>query len=161
MTTIIPPPATRNIGAVNVGGKSSTVVIDSIWYRYLTQALFDRLGGVNAPSLLELEALIVLAQAAADAAQADATDAQTRIGDVETELDVVSEILQTVYVPQWDQVDPTTAYFGQALPGIATSAAAWRIIRYTFAGDDFSGQYADGDALFNNVWDDRASLSYS
>lgn len=106
-------------------------------------------------------ALAGIADAAADAAQADATDAQTRVGVLETEIDVLSDVLQTVYVPQWDQVDPTTAYLGHALPGTATSAASWRIIRYTFSGDDIGGAYADGNASFDNVWDDRASLSYS
>jgi len=53
-------------------------------------------------------------------------------------------------------------YLGEAPPGSATSAAAWRIQKYTYSGSNLTDtQYADGDEEFDNVWDDRASLSYS
>ena len=51
----------------------------------------------------------------------------------------------------------TTTYFGWAVPGTSESAAAWRILRTI---KDTSALWADGDKNFDNVWTNRASLSY-
>ena len=48
-------------------------------------------------------------------------------------------------------------YFGWAKPNIATSAASWKIMRITYTGNDFVLEYADGNFLYDNVWDDRAT----
>ncbi len=51
-------------------------------------------------------------------------------------------------------------YVGEASTGTATSGALWRIKRV----DSTTGtviQWADGNSNFDNVWDNRASLSYS
>lgn len=61
----------------------------------------------------------------------------------------------------YDEVDATTTYIGFAAPGTATSAAGWMIERLTFTGPDIAIDFADGNAEFDNVWDNRASLSYS
>ena len=51
-------------------------------------------------------------------------------------------------------------YLGEALPGTAITAADWRITRFdTTVG--VLQTWADGDSIFDNVWADRASLSYS
>lgn len=60
-----------------------------------------------------------------------------------------------------DDVAGTTIYIGEANPGTVTSAASWRIKRIVFTGDDSTTTWADGDSNFNNVWDNRAALSYS
>jgi len=60
-----------------------------------------------------------------------------------------------------DDVSGTTLYIGEAQPNTLTSTASWRIKRIVFTGDDSETLYADGDANFNNIWDNRASLSYS
>jgi hypothetical protein len=60
-----------------------------------------------------------------------------------------------------DDVGGTTIYIGEAVPGTATSSATWRIKRVVFTGDDSETLWADGDSNFNNVWDNRAALSYS
>jgi hypothetical protein len=68
------------------------------------------------------------------------------------------------YTIKYDQDadPPTVAYLGKANPGTTTSQALWQIQKLTFSVDgDVSTQWADGDASFNNVWDNRASLSYS
>lgn len=61
------------------------------------------------------------------------------------------------------QVDDTggTIYVGISSPGVATSAAVWQILRLVESGGTFNLKYADGDAEFNNIWDNRAGLSYS
>ena len=66
------------------------------------------------------------------------------------------------YISEYDQVSDVLAYAGKAVPGTATSAASWQVRELVFnAAGDVSARFADGDALFNNVWDNRGSLSYS
>jgi len=60
-----------------------------------------------------------------------------------------------------DEVDATTTYIGSAVAGSATSGAVWAVQRLTTSGADLTVEWADGDAETNNVWDNRASLSYS
>jgi hypothetical protein len=68
----------------------------------------------------------------------------------------------TQSVPMAVRTDPasdTVLYVGQAKPGTLTSQALWRISKV----DTSSGTvitFADGDDLYNNVWDDRATLTY-
>lgn len=61
-----------------------------------------------------------------------------------------------------DVASSTVAYKGDAAPGTATNAASWRISRITTtAAGSITIQYADGNTNADNVWDNRASLSYS
>lgn len=60
--------------------------------------------------------------------------------------------------------DTTTAnmtYIGKADVGSATSSAVWRIARCDITSGTNVITYADGNGNFDNVWDDRSSLSYS
>lgn len=55
-------------------------------------------------------------------------------------------------------------YLGEAEPGTATSAAKWRIKKFTYdAGTNNVSQidWADGNDNFDNIWTNRANLSYS
>lgn len=66
------------------------------------------------------------------------------------------------YIIQKDEASSTVVYFGYALPGTLTSVASWKIKRLTdLGGNDFKVEYADGNANFDNIWDNRVSLSYS
>lgn len=94
------------------------------------------------------------------------TDLFRNVADEFSKMDNrVDELeMATQYATQYDQdADPPSyAYLGHAVPGTATSAATWRIQKLTFgAGGDVSTQWADGNSNFDNVWDNRASLSYS
>ena len=60
-----------------------------------------------------------------------------------------------------DEPDANTTYQGWAVGSTATSAANWMIRRVSKSGSITSILWADGDQLYNNIWDDRASLSYS
>lgn len=61
-----------------------------------------------------------------------------------------------------DKVDDTTIYVGAARAGTAASAALWQIRRLTVAGTaSVAIEWADGNTDYDNVWDNRASLSYS
>lgn len=66
----------------------------------------------------------------------------------------------TDYATRVDEVSATLSYIGKAPVGSATSSAVWQIAKL----DTTSGMiktWADGDALFNNVFNDRATLTYS
>lgn len=62
---------------------------------------------------------------------------------------------------QLDEASSSVTYVGGAAPGSATSSAAWQIKKITTTGADIAITWADGDAEFDNVWDDRATLTYS
>ena len=61
------------------------------------------------------------------------------------------------------QVDTvgTTTYLGYANPGTLTSAALWAVKKVVETGGDAVFTWADGDKEFDNIWDDRLSLTYS
>lgn len=59
-----------------------------------------------------------------------------------------------------DQNTATIAYVGEAAIAASTAAPVWRIKRL----DTTSGiiiQWADGNQHFDNVWDNRTSLTYN
>ena len=55
----------------------------------------------------------------------------------------------------------STMYIGTAPTNSATASAIWSIKRLTFTGGLTTIEWADGNDLNDNVWDNRASLSYS
>jgi hypothetical protein len=55
----------------------------------------------------------------------------------------------------------TTTYLGYADPGSLTSGAVWAIKRIIESGSDASITWADGDASFDNIWDNRLALVYA
>lgn len=62
-----------------------------------------------------------------------------------------------------DVVSSSVSYVGKAPAGSLTSNAVWRIFKLTT--DTITGSisimYADGNPNYDNIWDNRASLSYS
>lgn len=60
-----------------------------------------------------------------------------------------------------DTTTASTVYVGKAVIGTAASAASWRIYKYDSATIAAIKYWADGDAAFDNIWDNRASLTYS
>jgi hypothetical protein len=54
-------------------------------------------------------------------------------------------------------------YSGKAPVGSLTSTAIWQIQKSIYNGNNYlvAILWANGDANFDNVWDDRASLTYS
>lgn len=62
---------------------------------------------------------------------------------------------------RYDEASSTIAYVGLAAVGSVSGSAVWRIKRVTTSSGDVTVEYADGNALFDNVWDQRASLAYS
>ena len=64
-----------------------------------------------------------------------------------------------------DGVGETTSvyYMGYAPAGALTSAAVWRVSKVTYNASMLATgvTFADGNANFDNIWANRASLSYS
>jgi len=73
----------------------------------------------------------------------------------------VTNLSGTDQAVRLDVVSSTVTYVGKAVVGASTAAAVWKVFRMTTASDgDLTIEYADGDADFDNVWDNRAGLSY-
>ena len=57
--------------------------------------------------------------------------------------------------------DDTLIYRGEAAVGSANTANKWRVRRLTIASDDdVTEEWANGNASFDKVWDDRLSFNY-
>lgn len=54
--------------------------------------------------------------------------------------------------------DTNLVYLGKALPGSATSDAAWQIKRYNKSAGHMS--FADDETTFTKSWDSRTSYTY-
>jgi hypothetical protein len=68
----------------------------------------------------------------------------------------------TLYSKQYDQVSDTLAYLGDAAVGSSSASSVWRIQKLVFtAAGSVTITFADGNVNFDNVWNNRASLSYS
>lgn len=70
------------------------------------------------------------------------------------------QVTSASFATRLDEASAVITYVGNAAPGSLTSDAVWQIKRL----DSTSGlvvEYADGTADFDNIWDDRAILSYS
>ena len=74
------------------------------------------------------------------------------------------DVLNLADLPKYkhiiDTPDATTQYNGFANPGTVTSAASWLITRQTISGNVITIEFANGSREFNQIWDDRTSLSY-
>lgn len=66
-----------------------------------------------------------------------------------------------VYKTYIDEASATITYIGKASTSALTSNAVWQIMKMEISGSITTITYADGDSEFNNIWDNRASLSYS
>lgn len=56
---------------------------------------------------------------------------------------------------------PGTTYLGRAHTGTSRSAAIWQVRKiFTNADGDLELAWADGNTDFDNIWVNRASLTY-
>lgn len=74
-------------------------------------------------------------------------------------LSVYTEV--SPFTTRLDEASATVTYIGKAKIGQATSTAKWQIQKMSVSGNVTSITWADGNGNFDNVWDDRAGLSYS
>lgn len=148
-------PITVINGSGNVG-TDYTILADEIGSGKIQLVKLD-LGGVGAssPATTNVPVSAVslpLPTGAATAALQLADNHQVTVSN--TSLTVVSTPLALRY-----DEGATYTYIGEAAAGTATSAASWRIKRLTNA--DNTIVWADGNTNQDNIWDNRAALSYS
>lgn len=60
-----------------------------------------------------------------------------------------------------DEASATVTYIGVAHPSATTAQALWRIKKIDSTTNPTTIFFADANDNFDNVWDNRASLSYS
>lgn len=63
-------------------------------------------------------------------------------------------------VKRVDEASATVTYVGQAQDGSSIGDPLWQIQRITSSGGATEIEWADGNNDFDNVWDDRAALTY-
>ena len=72
--------------------------------------------------------------------------------------------IQSNYTKRFDiqDTDSTKIFIGYASHGTATNVASWQIKLITLDanGVPVSLQWADSDEAFDNIWNNRTSLSY-
>ena len=68
--------------------------------------------------------------------------------------------LDTTYTVIVDEVSSIISYVGEAPVGSDESGAVWRIRKLETTGTLFKIKWANGNQHFNNIWNDRASLTY-
>lgn len=85
--------------------------------------------------------------------------------DIHEQINALKDAVDVIeYATRYDQdaAVPTLAYFGKAGVGASESAAVWQIKKIVYGTDgDINVYWADGDAAFDNVWSNRAALSYT
>ena len=83
--------------------------------------------------------------------------------DFSTESTLLLLTAETQFKNKLLQVDSvgTTTYLGYADAGTLTSGATWAVKRIIETGDDVSITWADGDKGFDNIWNDRLTLTYA
>lgn len=78
----------------------------------------------------------------------------------EKQDEIIASLGGGVRIKKIDEALPYT-YIGEANVGTATSAASWRIKRVDDTSDPDSTILYAGTGAFDQVWDNRASLSYN
>jgi len=61
------------------------------------------------------------------------------------------------------RADGQPTYRGRAAPGYDTNEAKWQVVKYFYSAADEVVKiiYAEGDAGFNHVYDERAGYTYT
>lgn len=74
------------------------------------------------------------------------------------DVNILSESKNIVII---DENTSSITYYGFALPGSSHASALWRILRaQQVTPKILEYKYADGNDLFDNVWNDRTTLTY-
>ena len=78
----------------------------------------------------------------------------------EKQDEIIASLGGGVRIKKIDEALPYT-YIGEAAVGTATSAASWRVKRIDDTNDPDSTILYAGTGVFDQVWDNRASLTYN
>jgi len=77
---------------------------------------------------------------------------------------VVADVIPTQFTTRLDTISSTSVtYVGKAGIGVSTSDPVWQIQKLDESGspETLVITWADGNTNFDNVWDDRVTLTYS
>lgn len=80
---------------------------------------------------------------------------------MEVNSDGSTSTSSAAYSTRIDEVSSAVTYFGKAGLGAAEGSAIWQISKLTISGTVSTLVYADGNKNFDNVWSNRASLTYT
>lgn len=133
------------------GGVASSVTVTNLPANPATSTLQTTGNSTLASLLTELQAKADLSET--QPVSGPLTDAQLRASAIATE--------GALYASRVDEASSTVTYIGKAVTGTSNGAAAWQVQRITESGAVLTIEWADGDSSFDNVWNNRASLSYS
>lgn len=87
---------------------------------------------------------------------------QNTTGETEVSLENPLPVSSSIIATRIDEASATISYIGKAPIGSLASEAVWQIFKMdTGTSPQTIITWADGDAEFNNIWDNRASLTYS
>lgn len=138
-------------GVVSISDNTSSVAITSTDSSdAISLAAPTQIGVVNVDETISV--VSVGSQGPAGAQGEDAEDANMKY------------VVRVDFVADTPSAGDTTIYKGWASPGNSAEAAAvWKIQKLVLdsTGDVSAGGFADGDLLFDNIWDNRVALSYS
>ena len=85
----------------------------------------------------------------------------TTVGQVINYFPVGANLTQDLNSWSRKDINAGTSYYGYALAlGADPAGAVWRIRREVVSGSVTVASYADGNGNYDNVWDNRASLTY-
>lgn len=93
--------------------------------------------------------------------------AQSQYEQLKAQVDALHNLerIQGDKATRTDEQVAGTTYVGVASPGTATNVARWKISRVVVVSggppNTTTVTWADGNNLYDNVWDDRATLTYS
>jgi hypothetical protein len=79
--------------------------------------------------------------------------------NIENKLEEVLSALGVGAV-RLDDVGAGVSYVGAAVAGASTASAVWQIKKIVESGNDITVTWADGNTNFDNVWNNRLSLTY-
>ncbi len=94
-----------------------------------------------------------------DAADGDSVKVSDGANDLVVNSDGSINTKPVVYSTRVDEASSTVTYIGKAVPGSDESAAVWQVQMMDTSGV-LTITLADGNDNFDNVWDDRATLTY-
>jgi hypothetical protein len=74
--------------------------------------------------------------------------------------EIQSDTANKTLTVRLDEVSDTLFYVGKAVVGSVDANAVWQIVRYTQTGVILKSEYANGAEAFNQIWNNRTSLTY-
>lgn len=130
------------------------------FYNAIAQAVSS--GGGIAPSLTRnshTAIAVVNTDGSPIGSSGGLTDEELRASPIDVQGEFFSTTAQYAVIAD-DQTTGNVVYVGYADPGTATSAASWRIKKIVTSPYPVT-TWADGNTNFDNVYDNRTSLTYT